>query len=77
MHVKGFKPRKEGNRWHIGQIGGRGGQVPETTKSPYLHSHFVLLKGDVGLAYNKGKYDDYATHEYRESIGIRFVDAFC
>lgn len=79
MHVKDFKPVKFGNRWKIGQIGGKGGEIGDKTR-PYLHSHFVLLKGDVGLAiktFKNGKMDDDATNEYRSSIGIRFVDAFC
>lgn len=74
MHVKNFKPKREGNRWHIGKIGGIGGEIGEITK-PYLHSHFVLLKGDVGVAW-KGN-DTQAISQYRASIGIRFVDAFC
>ena len=79
MHVKNFKPVKQGNRWRIGEIGGRGGEIGNVN-SPYLHSHFVLLKGDVGLAAKtdrNGKVDDNATSEYRASIGVRFVDAFC
>lgn len=74
MHVKDFKPKKEGNRWYIGKIGGKGGEI-NTTSYPYLHSHFMLLKGDVGLGY-KGK-DKDAVDKYRASIGIRFIDAFC
>lgn len=79
MHVKNFKPVKQGNRWRIGQIGGKGGEIGDVN-NPYLHSHFVLVKGDVGLAIKtdrNGKMDDNATFEYRSSIGIRFVDAFC
>lgn len=79
MHIKDFKPRKEGNRWRIGKIGGIGGQIGDIT-SPYLHSHFALLRGDVGIAVKTNKYgkmDSDATNEYREKIGIRFVDAFC
>ena len=76
MHVKGFNPKKQGNRWFIGQIGGKGGQVA-TASQPYLHSHFVLVKGDVGLGFNKGQFDDMKTREYRSSIGVRFIDAFC
>jgi hypothetical protein len=80
MHVKDFRPVKRGNRWHIGQIGGQVGEVSVNTVSPYLHSHFVLLKGDVGLAVKykrNGKIDGTATDEYRASIGIKFVEAFC
>jgi len=79
MHVKDFKPIKLGSRWKIGQIGGKGGGIGIITQ-PYLHSHFVLLKGDVGLAIKtskNGKMDGDATNEYRATIGIRFVDAFC
>lgn len=79
MHVKDFKPVKQGNRWHIGLIGGKGGTIGSADK-PYLHSHFVLVKGDVGLAIKtdrSGKMDGNATNDYRASIGIRFVDAFC
>lgn len=73
MHVKDFKPTKQGNRWYIGKIGGRGGEITNLEK-PYLHSHFALLKGDVGLAYIK---DDVTTNQYRESIKMAFREAFC
>lgn len=79
MHVKDFKPVKQGNRWRIGSIGGKGGIIGDVN-SPYLHSHFALVKGDVGLALKmdrSGKTDSDATNDYRASIGIRFVDAFC
>lgn len=79
MHVKDFKPVKKGNRWHIGRIGGKGGTIGNLN-NPYVHSHFVLVKGDVGLAIKtnrSGEMDGNATNDYRASIGIRFVDAFC
>lgn len=76
MHVKDFKPKKDGNRWHIGKIGGIGGQL-DPLNQPYLHSHFMLLKGDVGLALKVDRSDPFATSNYRASIGIRFIDAFC
>ena len=79
MHVKDFKPVKKGNRWHIGKIGGKGGQSVDLSK-PYLHSHFALLRGDVGLSIKlskDGSTDSEATFRYRESIGVRFADAFC
>lgn len=79
MHVKDFRSVKFGNRWKIGQIGGKRGTIGSPAQ-PYLHSHFVLLKGDVGLAiktFKSGKMNDDATNDYRASIGIRFVDAFC
>lgn len=78
MHVKDFKPIKQGNRWQVGKIGGKGGQIGDINK-PYLHSHFVLVKGNVGLAYQltKGKFDRDKTQDYRASIGIRFIDVFC
>ena len=43
-HIKDFKLVKEGNRWHIGQIGGKSGDTLN-----YIHSHFDLFKGDVGM----------------------------
>lgn len=43
-HIKNFKLVKAGNRWHIGQIGGKGGQTPGE-----IHSHLDLFKGDVGM----------------------------
>ncbi len=78
MHIKNFKPVKKGDRWHIGQIGGKGGGVGDITQ-PYLHSHFELVKGDVGLAsqFTKNKYDGDKTREFRTSIGVRFIEAFC
>lgn len=76
MHVKDFKPKKAGNRWHIGKIGGKGGEVGDLT-NPYLHSHFMLVKGDVGLAWKEDKRDPDSVMNYRASIGIRFRDAFC
>lgn len=74
MHVKNFNPKRDNNRWHIGKIGGVGG-VSKTVGRNYMHSHFMLLKGDVGLGY-KGE-NKQAIDKYRTSIGIRFVDAFC
>ncbi len=74
MHVKAFNPLKEGNRWRIGKIGGKGGEIINANQ-PYLHSHFMLLKGDVGLGY-KGS-NTVAIDKYRATIGIRFADAFC
>lgn len=43
-HIKNFKIVKAGNRWHIGQIGGKGGQTPGE-----IHTHIDLFKGDVGM----------------------------
>lgn len=43
-HIKNFKLVKEGIRWHIGQIGGKGG-----TGQNYIHAHLDLFKGDVGI----------------------------
>ncbi len=76
MHVKDFKPKQDGNRWHIGKIGGKGGQIGDVTK-PYLHSHFVLLKGDVGLVRKGNEREINSVANYQASIGIRFIDAFC
>ena len=47
MHVRNYRPVKKGDRWHIGQIGGRGGS-PEDSPT-YVHSHFDLVRGNVGL----------------------------
>lgn len=76
MHVKNFKPKKDGNRWYVGGIGGIGGKIGDITK-PYLHSHFVLLKGDVGLARKGDERTVNAVAEYQASIGIRFAEASC
>lgn len=43
-HIKNYKMVKQGNRWHIGQIGGKGGQTPGE-----IHAHLDLFKGDVGM----------------------------
>lgn len=43
-HIRNFKLVKEGNRWHIGQIGGIGGNTLGE-----IHSHLDLFKGDVGM----------------------------
>lgn len=58
FHVKDFNLKKEGDRWHLGKIGGKAGDTKD-----YVHSHFDLLKGDVGMT---GKRDR-----------IPFADAFC
>ena len=76
MHVKEFKPKQDGNRWRIGKIGGIGGTISDP-QMPYLHSHFMLLRGDVGLGFKNDKREEFAVDKYRSSIGIRFADAFC
>jgi hypothetical protein len=43
-HIKDFKLKKENNRWHIGKIGGKGGDSVD-----YIHSHIDLFKGNVGM----------------------------
>lgn len=43
-HIKNYKLVKQRNRWHIGQIGGNGGQTPGE-----IHAHLDLFKGDVGM----------------------------
>ena len=76
MHVKDFKPKQDENRWRIGKIGGFGSEIMDIN-APYLHSHFMLVKGDVGLAWKEDRRDKFAVDKYRSTIGIRFVDAFC
>ena len=43
-HIKDFKLQQVGDRWHLGKIGGKGGQTLN-----YIHSHLDLFKGDVGM----------------------------
>lgn len=43
-HIKNYRLVKQGNRWHIGQIGGKGGQTLGE-----IHAHLDLVKGDVGM----------------------------
>lgn len=76
MHVKDFQPKREGNRWRIGKIGGVGSEIADIN-FPYLHSHFMSLKGDVGLGWKESKSDVDSVMKYRASIGVRFVDIFC
>lgn len=58
-HIKNFKLKREGDRWRVGQIGGKGGDGVN-----YIHSHFRINKGDVGLT-DKGE------------IRLSFSEVFC
>lgn len=43
-HIKDFKLKKESDRWHIGKIGGKGGDSLN-----YIHSHLDIFKGNVEM----------------------------
>jgi hypothetical protein len=49
-HVANYGSREENGRWRIGDIGGRGGDVPD-----YFHSHLAIVtlkKGKVDKKYS-------------------------
>lgn len=74
-HVNGFGLRQQGDRWHSGRTGGRGGGG----STNYRHAHLELYKGDVGHAFVMvdGRLDTAATESRREKLRIPFADVFC